>query len=276
MKKNKIISIVFASTLLFLTIFRFLQIVFFVDPLTGFTKSPIFDWVLYLPLLLFFVFSIVFIYYDKKIEQPEETVPFKLPIDKIVIIIYSFLLLVFSFMQFKGIHFEFNVAQRNPNLMISLIFTVVTSVIGILTGILFNVSVLKAIYKRESIRFGFIAYLFMIIHTILILLTYFTKERTLVTISQNLLTLIFWMSALKFVYSYSKLQCNSKIGNPFIETYVFSMLTTVIGAVTIIPILVSTQNYYVLLRSEYILMVPIFLLSFTVSFGTTKTMFLKN
>lgn len=276
MQKIKTSSLIYLAVLGVLTVFRVLQLSVWVDPLTGFTDSLFADVVLYGILALFLVFLMGYVYFDKKFKS--ENIPLNSNITKYVIFIYAFAVLVVSIVDFKSVSEMLLLIERNPNLLLTVVFTIITCVLGILCGVSCVVNFLVSFYKKEPFKLTFIPCFLMIVYTAFLLLYFFIKERTLVTISQNLLTLFFWMSALKFIFSYSKYVCESKIGNPFKETFVFALMTSVLGAVTTIPMLFfNGHDYYSLLKGEYILAFPVFILSTLVCVEfMKKEKFLKN
>ena len=270
MLKVKNSFLIYAVSLIFLTIFRLGQLKLDIDPATGFTNGIFSNAVLYGVLAVLFVVFLVSCL-TKKFQEQKENITLNLSITKYLVLIYSITVFVFSLLNLKGIQYILAVAKRNPNIMLSTIFLIVTSAIGVIAGIICFIQVVYSIAKKDEYKLPFTSGILMVIHSLVLFLNFFVNERTLVTISQNLLTLFFWACALNFFFSYCKFLNSSKIGKPFSESFVFGYLTSILGAVIVIPpLFVSTEIYYSLMETEYLFAIPVFLIATAVSFSTLK------
>ncbi len=264
MKKLKISMFIYSIMFIFLTIFRIIQLNTAIDSITGFSESVFFDVVLYGFLSLFFVFLFIYIYFDKnnKIENiviPTKSIYF-------IYVIYGAILLYTYITNISNLIDEYKYSTENTSTLLIYIFRIITAVIGVLTGFSLFLEVFKKAHNKDNHAISFPSCFLIIVHATLSLLTYFIKERTVVTISQNLLTLLFWIFAVEFVFAFSRYLFNSKIGKPLKETVIFSILTSVLGAIIIVAsIFAKEQIYYSALDSERIATIPIFLLSTSVN-----------
>lgn len=274
MKKNNTAFLVYLIVLIFLTIFRILQLNFAIDPITGFTQQIINDIILYCVLAIFLVFALLY-YKHSSFTNNESSV--KLTFTKYFALIYAFLSLSTFFVDIPNLLNEFKYLDDNPGLIITALFKAVTTGVGFLTGISLVFETIRSFIKKESYLVSVFPCFAVIIHSVLLLLTFFIKERTVVTISQNLLTLFFWIFAVEFIFSFSKYLCSSKIGNPLKETVIFAMFTSILGSITIIsPIFAKNQVYYSIFDSERVIAIPLFLLATYILFANFSHIFKKN
>ncbi len=270
MLKVKNSFLIYSVSLIFLTIFRLGQLKLDIDPATGFTNGIFSNAVLYGVLAVLLVVFLVCCL-TKKFEEQKENFTLNLSITKYLVLIYSVTVFVFSLLDLKDIKYILAVAKGNPNILLSSIFLIVTSALGIFAGLICFVQVVYSVAQKSEYKFPFASGVFVVAHSLILFLNFFINERTLVTISQNLLTLFFWACALNFFFSYSKFLNSSKIGKPFSESVVFGYLTSILGAVIVIPpLFVSTEIYYSLMENEYLFAIPVFLIATAVSFSTLK------
>ena len=279
MKKIKILLLTFCVALPLLVILRIFQLNFAIDSITGFTMIAVTDFFLYGILLLFLIFSLFLVFFFKKS-----------PIDDIsnigfnhsknnhlIIFLYSILLVYTYTANISVLKTEYTNSVENVSLLIIFIFKLITATIGFLAGFLLLVELFKFFIQKDKYKVSVIPCFITITHSILALLTFFTKERTIVTISQNLLTLFFWIFAVQFIFAFSKHLTSSKIGNPAKETFFFAMMTSILGAITIIsPLFVKEQTYYSLFDSERLITVPIFIFSTNILIPHIVNIFKKN
>lgn len=279
MKKIKILLLTFCVILPLLVILRIFQLNFAIDSITGFTMIAVTDFFLYGILLLFLIFSLFLVFFFKKS-----------PIDDIsnigfnhsknnhlIIFLYSILLVYTYTANISVLKTEYTNSVENVSLLIIFIFKLITATIGFLAGFLLLVELFKFFIQKDKYKVSVIPCFITITHSILALLTFFTKERTIVTISQNLLTLFFWIFAVQFIFAFSKHLTSSKIGNPTKETFFFAMMTSILGAITIIsPLFVKEQTYYSLFDSERLITVPIFIFSTNILIPHIVNIFKKN
>ena len=279
MKKIKILLLTFLVALPLLVILRIFQLNFAIDSITGFTMIAVTDFFLYGILLLFLIFSLFLVFFFKKS-----------PIDDIsnigfnhsknnhlIIFLYSILLVYTYTANISVLKTEYTNSVENVSLLIIFIFKLITATIGFLAGFLLLVELFKFFIQKDKYKVSVIPCFITITHSILALLTFFTKERTIVTISQNLLTLFFWIFAVQFIFAFSKHLTSSKIGNPTKETFFFAMMTSILGAITIIsPLFVKEQTYYSLFDSERLITVPIFIFSTNILIPHIVNIFKKN
>ena len=279
MKKIKILLLTFCVALPLLVILRIFQLNFAIDSITGFTMIAVTDFFLYGILLLFLIFSLFLVFFFKKS-----------PIDDIsnigfnhsknnhlIIFLYSILLVYTYTANISVLKTEYTNSVENVSLLIIFIFKLITATIGFLAGFLLLVELFKFFIQKDKYKVSVIPCFITITHSILALLTFFTKERTIVTISQNLLTLFFWIFAVQFIFAFSKHLTSSKIGNPTKETFFFAMMTSILGAITIIsPLFVKEQTYYSLFDSERLITVPIFIFSTNILIPHIVNIFKKN
>ena len=277
MKKIKTSLFIYCIFFVLLTIFRSLQLNFAIDPITGFTQVGITDAILYGFLLLFSIFVLFYVYRSKEAKAVISQISFSFKLTPYIVFLYSVIIILTCTLNINSLKIEYIDSMENMGLIVIFIFKVVATVIGFLSGFLLFVEVFKSFIQKVNYKVSAFACFVAIIHSILSLLTFFIKERTLVTISQNLLTLFFWIFAVQFIFAFCRYLCSSKIGKPFEETFSFSMITSILGSVTIIsPIFAKEQLYYSMSDSERLITIPIFLLATSISVVNIIRVFKKN
>ncbi len=277
MKKIKNLFLIYCLLFLFLTLFRSLQLNLAIDSLTGFTKVPLMDIILYGILILFLLFILFYIYYDKKSKNIINNLPFVSKYTKYIFLLYAVLVLLTYTFNINELLSEYKYLEQNVSIILIFTFKIITYVFGLLTGIILLVEIFKVFYKKDNYKINVFSCFITIIHSILSLLTFFIKERTLVTISQNLLTLFFWIFAVIFIFAFCKYLCSSNIGKPIEEMLISGMMTSILGTITIVsPFFAKNQTYYSIIDSERLITIPIFLLSTSMIIVTLKAVFNKE
>lgn len=279
MKEIKILLLTFLVALPLLVILRIFQLNFAIDSTTGFTMIAVTDFFLYGILLLFLIFSLFLVFFFKKgpINDISNIGFNNSKNNPLIIFLYSILLVYTYTANISVLKTEYTNSAENVSLLIIFIFKLITAIIGFLAGFLLLVELFKFFIQKDKYKVSVIPCFITITHSILALLTFFTKERTIVTISQNLLTLFFWIFAVQFIFAFSKHLTSSKIGNPTKESFFFAMMTSILGAITIIsPLFVKEQTYYSLFDSERLITVPIFIFSTNILIPHIVNIFKKN
>lgn len=278
MKKLNIVLLTFCIVLPLLLIFRIFQFNFAIDSITGFTIIPVSDFFIYAILVFFFIFSLFFVFFFKKTPIDISNIYLnKSKNSPLIIFLYSILLVYTYTSNISVLKTEYTNSVENVSLLMIFVFKLITAIIGFLTGFLLIIELFKLLIQKNKYKVSVVPCFFAIIHSILSLLTFFTKERTIVTISQNLLTLFFWIFAVQFFFAFSKHLTSSKIGDPTKETFFFAMITSILGAITIIPpIFAKEQAYYSLFDSERLITIPIFIFSTNILISHIVDIFKKN
>lgn len=216
-----------------LAIFRFFHLLYATDATSGFSTSPIFDVVLYSvlgALLLFFVFNF---YYSRR------AVPSIGKGSRLI----SYSLIIFAayceFMSVLQLIVSKNTVTDNTNLRLIQTIETICAVLGIIVGICIVFESVKAMslstYTPSLLVCGV-----TVLYFIMMLFTYYATHETMVTVSQNLIGLFFWMSAIVFVYAYLRFLSASKTATSYKLALVFGYFTASLGAVVSLPRIVAS------------------------------------
>ena len=75
----------------------------------------------------------------------------------------------------------------------------------------------------------------IVLYLITVLFTYYATQYTMVTISQNLLGLFFWLSAPIFAYAYLRYLSDSKTVSSYKLSLIFGYFTAICGLLVTVP-----------------------------------------
>ena len=79
-----------------------------------------------------------------------------------------------------------------------------------------------------------------ILYLVMLLFTYYATHETMVTVSQNLIGLFFWMSAVVFVYAYLRYISASKPASSYKLALIFGYFTAVCGVIVTVPRIIAS------------------------------------
>lgn len=258
--KTKNLKLILIPASVILMIYRFFQIIFAIDPATGFSSSPIFDAVLYSLLGGIFVFLLFELYYGRMAVVSAERSISKL----ICYCIIAFATVCEFLSVFKLLDLTQLPSTENSNLRLIRTVQTISAVLGILVGILLVFAGVRAIslsaYKSPNL---FVCCL-TILYFVVLLFTYYAVHDTMVTVSQNLTGLFFWMAATVFVYAYTRYLSMSKTATSYKLAVTFGIFGSICGLTVTVPQFICSLfiefKYIAFNTIEYIMILPASLL----------------
>ena len=213
-----------------LIIYRFFHLLFGTDYSTGFTKSMIFDIVLYTLLGALVLFISLNFYYGRFSIPSFENKRSKL-------VCYSVILFA-VFCEFMSVQEllknKYLYAIDNSNIMLARIVEITCAVLGVIVGICIVFESVKAM-SLSAYKPNILVCCIVVLYFIAVLFTYYATQYTMVTISQNLLGLFFWMSAPLFAYAYLRYLSDSKTVSSYKLSLIFGYLTAICGLLVSVP-----------------------------------------
>ena len=262
----KKINLIVIPTTIALAVFRFFHLIYETDATSGFSNSPIFDIVLYSvvgALLLFFVFNF---YYSRR------AVPSTGERSKLI----SYSVIIFAacceFMSVLQLIVSKNTVTDNTNLRLIQTVETVCAVLGIIVGVCIVFESVKAI-SLSTYTPSLLVSVVAVLYLIMLLFTYYATHETMVTVSQNLIGLFFWMSATVFAYAYLRYISASKTASSYKLALIFAYFTAVCGVIVTAPRIVAsffvTFEFTNFSSIEQAMMLPTTLLAIAVVYRLT-------
>ena len=231
-KKVNLIAIPATIALL---VFRICHLLFATDAVTGFTLSPIYDIVFYSVLGAIFLFFVFNFYYGRFPLPNTETK--KTRVVCYTVIIFAVCCEFMSVLQLL----EIKNTPITDNTNVQLVGTIKTiaSVFGILVGICAVFESVRAI-SASSYRPNIFICCVLVLYFIVLLFTFYAEHNTMVTVSQNLVSLFFWMLVSVFVYAYLRYLSFSKTTSSYKLALIFGHSSAVLGIVASVPRIIAS------------------------------------
>lgn len=232
MNIKKVNLIILPATII-LIIYRFLHLLFGTEYSTGFSKAIAFDVVLYTLLGAVFLFVALNFYYGRFSIPSFENKKSKLVCYSVIIFaVFCEFMSVLELLKNKHLY-----VTDNSNIMLARTIETICAVLGVLVGICVVFECVKAMSLSEY-KPNILVCCVILLFFITVLFTYYATQYTMVTISQNLLGLFFWMSAPIFVYAYLRYLSNSKTVSSYKLSLIFGYFTSICGLLVSVPRLV--------------------------------------
>ena len=233
MNIKKVNLIILPATVI-LIIYRFLHLFFWTDYSTGFSKSTVYEVLLYTLLGAILLFIALNFYYGRFSIPSFENKKSKLVCYSVIIFA------VFcEFMSMLELLENKYYVTDNSNVMLAQIIETICALLGVLVGICLVFECVKAM-SLSSYKPNILVCCVIVLYFITVLFTYYATQYPVVTIPQNLLGLLFWMAAPIFAYAYLRYLSNSKTVSSYKLSLIFGYITVICGLLVSIPrILVS-------------------------------------
>lgn len=231
----KKINLIAIPTTIVILVFRTLQLLFGVDATTGFSTSPVYNIVFYSLLGALFLFFIFNIYYGRIPTPAKETKSSKLVC--YTVIIFAVCCEFMSVLEL--LENKYKTLTDNTNIQLIRTIKIIAAVLGVAVGICIVFESVKAI-SRSSYKPNLLISCVLVLYFIVLLFTYYATHDTMVTVSQNLIGLFFWMLVCVFVYAYLRYLSRSKTVASYKLALIFGYSTVVLGVVTSIPRIFSS------------------------------------
>ena len=229
MNIKKVNLIILPATIILL-IYRFLHLLFGTDYSTGFSKSVVFDVALYTLLGAVLLFLALNFYYGRCAIPSLENKKSKLVCYSVIIFaVFCEFMSVLELLENKYLYIT-----DNSNIMLARMVETICAILGVLVGICIVFESVKAM-SLSTYKPNILVCCVIILYFIAVLFTYYASQYTMVTISQNLLGLFFWMSAPIFVYAYLRYLSNSKTVSSYKLSLIFGYFTAICGLLVSVP-----------------------------------------
>ncbi len=213
-----------------LVIYRFLHLFFGTDYSTGFSKSVVFDVLLYVLLGAILLFVTLNFYYGRFSVSSFQNKKSKLVCYSVIIFaVFCEFMSVLELMENKYLYMT-----DNSNILLARIIETICAVLGVLVGICIVFESVKAM-SLSAYKPNILVCCVIVLYFITVLFTYYATQYTMVTISQNLLGLFFWMSAPIFAYAYLRYLSNSKTVSSYKLSLIFGYFTAICGLLVSVP-----------------------------------------
>ena len=228
----KKINLIAIPATIALAIFRFFHLLYATDAVSGFSNAPVFDVVLYSVLVALLLFLVLNFYYSRR------AVPSTNERSKLI----SYSLIIFAaYCEFMSVLHIISKKTVTDNTNLQLIQTIetISAVLGIIVGVCIVFESVKAIsistYSPSLLVCGVV-----VLYFIMLLFSFYATHDTMVTVSQNLIGLFFWMSATVFVYAYLRYLSASKTSTSYKLALIFGYFTAVCGVIVCVPRIVAS------------------------------------
>ena len=231
----KKINLIVIPVTIALVIFRIFQLITATDTISGFSTSFVFDAVLYSvlgALLIFFIFNF---YYSRHAVPSTSNKSSKLV--SYSVIIFAVLCEFMSVLQL--ISTKKSTITDNSNIKLIQTIETVCAVLGIIVGVCIVFECVKAM-SSKTYSPSLLVSCVTVAYFIVILFTYYATHDTMVTVSQNLIGLFFWMAATVFVHAYLRYLSSSKTTESYKLALIFGYSTAVCGIVTYVPRVIAS------------------------------------
>lgn len=226
----KRLNLIIIPTSIILIIFRFFHLLYGTDCSTGFSKSIVFDVVLYVVLAALFLFIALNFYYGRFSIPTFENKKSKLVSYAVILFaVFCEFMSVLELLERKYLY-----PTDNTNIMLARIVETTCAVLGVLTGICIVFESVKAM-SLFAYKPNILICCIIVLYLITVLFTYYATQYTMVTISQNLLGLFFWLSAPIFAYAYLRYLSDSKTVSSYKLSLIFGYFTAICGLLVTVP-----------------------------------------
>ncbi len=224
-------KILFFSLSAVTVVFRFFQLLFGIDPQTGFSVSPVWEVLLYVLLAAAALYLTVSVCGSHSADAPA---PRKSPrLNTVTVLIFAVAAEFFCVSEYLRIS---SLSETlNNNYRIQRTITLICVIVGALAGLLLVFDSVRDLSSSDRIAPNLFTSLATSLFSVMILFVYYTSHDTMVTISQNLLGLFFWMSTAFFCYGYTRYLSDSKTSSSYKIALIFGQTSTLIGAVLVVP-----------------------------------------
>ncbi len=228
--KIKKLNLIILPTTAVLIIYRFFHLLFGTDYSTGFSKSTIFDVVLYTLLGALLLLMVLNFYYGRFSIPSFENKKSKLICYSVILFaVFCEFMSVLELLENKYLYMT-----DNSNVMLAKIIETICAVLGVLVGICIVFESVKAM-SLSAYKPNVLVCCVIVLYFIAVLFTYYATQYTMVTISQNLLGLFFWMSTPLFAYAYLRYLSNSKTVSSYKLSLIFGYFTAICGLLVSVP-----------------------------------------
>ncbi len=226
----KRLNLIIIPTSIILIIFRFFHLLYGTDCSTGFSKSIVFDVVLYVVLAALFLFIALNFYYGRFSIPTFENKKSKLVSYAVILFaVFCEFMSVLELLERKYLY-----PTDNTNIMLARIVETTCAVLGVLAGICIVFESVKAM-SLSAYKPNILICCIIVLYLITVLFTYYATQYTMVTISQNLLGLFFWLSAPIFAYAYLRYLSDSKTVSSYKLSLIFGYFTAICGLLVTVP-----------------------------------------
>lgn len=224
-------KILFFSLSAVTVVFRFFQLLFGIDPQTGFSVSPIWEAMLYVLLAAAALYLAVSVCCNRSDDAPAPRKNSRL--STVTVLIFAVAAEFFCVSEYLRIS---SLSETlNNNYRIQRTITLICVIVGALAGLLLVFDSVRDLSSSGRIAPNLFTSLATSLFSVMILFVYYTSHDTMVTISQNLLGLFFWMSTAFFCYGYTRYLSDSKTFSSYRISLVFGLTSTLVGAVLVVP-----------------------------------------
>lgn len=236
-------KILFFSLSAVTVVFRFFQLLFGIDPQTGFSISPVWEVVLYVLLAAAALYLTIFVCCNRSDDAPAPRKSSRL--STVTVLIFAVVAEFFCVSEYLRIS---SLSETlNNNYRIQRTITLICVIVGALAGLLLVFDSVRDLSSSGRIAPNLFTSLATSLFSVMILFVYYTSHDTMVTISQNLLGLFFWMSTAFFCYGYTRYLSDSKTFSSYRIALVFGSISSCLGVILIVPyIIVSPIRGFVL------------------------------
>lgn len=236
-------KILFFSLSAVTVVFRFFQLLFGIDPKTGFSVSPVWEVVLYVLLAAAALYLTISVCCNRSDNAPAPRKSSRL--STVTVLIFAVVAEFFCVSEYLRIS---SLSETlNNNYRIQRTITLICVIVGALAGLLLVFDSVRDLSSSGRIAPNLFTSLATSLFSVMILFVYYTSHDTMVTISQNLLGLFFWMSTAFFCYGYTRYLSDSKTFSSYRIALVFGSISSCLGVILIVPyIIVSPIRGFVL------------------------------